>query len=141
MFNPLKIVIKRSSFWYLWLVGVHALAMLSLFLTPLPTFTKVILLVGLCLSYWSFFKFPINKGIAGLIWNQDRSLFATVNEAGLQTFHEMPRRLLRLPFLVCIYVNAKAPVPNQWIILLPDMMSKAEWRRLQVMARWSELQV
>lgn len=141
MFNPLRIEIKHSKFWQGWLVVGHLLAVFSLFLTPLPLFTQSILLLGLAISYWSFFKFPINKGVKGFIWNQDKSLFATVDDSGVQTSHEMPQRLLRLPFLVCLHVNAKAPVASQWLILLPDMMSKDDWRRLQVMARWSELRV
>lgn len=141
MFNPLRIEIKPSKFWQLWLLCSHLLAAFSLLLAPMPLFTQLILLFGLGLSYWSFFKFPINKGVSGFIWNQDQSLFATVDTKGIQTSHAMPQRLLRLPFLVCLHVEANAPIPKQWLILFPDMMSKDDWRRLQVMARWSELRV
>ena len=139
MFNPLKIELKRSTLWYHGLSAIHLLAVFSLLLTPLSVFTQVVLAIGLLLSFISFFKFPINSGVSAFVWNQDQPLFATIDDQGKMVQHAMPNKLLRLPFLVCIYVDATAPVASQWLILLPDMMSKSNWRKLQVMTRWSEL--
>jgi len=139
MFNPLKVELSRSKLWYRWLSLVHLVAVACIFFTPLPLFTQGVLSVGLVLSFISFFKFPINQGVSGFVWNQDAPLFATLDEHGKLTQHVPPKKLLRLPFLVCIHVEAAAPVATQWLILLPDMMSQSDWRKLQVMARWSEL--
>lgn len=140
MFSPLKIELKPSRRWYAFVVAVHLVALVSaLLLTPIEPFVRSILAISLLLSGYSFFRFPINQGVSAFIWNADQRLFATQSVEGSQTQHEMPKSLLVLPFLVCIKLKASAPIASQWLILLPDMMSKDQWRRLQVLSRWSEL--
>ena len=139
MFNPLKIELKESGYWWGLVFSTHAVAGICVLNLPLRQFVAVVLLVSLLLSLVSFFKFPINSGVSAFVWNQDQPLFATIDDQGKIVQHAMPNKLLRLPFLVCIYVDATAPVASQWLILLPDMMSNSNWRKLQVMTRWSEL--
>jgi len=107
--------------------------------TPLEVFVRVVLVTFTLVSLWALVSFPINQGVKALIWNPDAEIFATQGGDGVQTLHAMPDTLLCFPFLICIKLKASAPVANQWLILLPDMMSKEEWRRLQVLSRWSEL--
>jgi hypothetical protein len=140
LFSPLKIELKPSKRWYTFVISAHLVALLSvLFLTPLEPFVRSLLAISLLLSGYSFFRFPINQGVSAFIWNADQRLFATQSVEGNQTQHEMPKSLLVFPFLVCLKLRASAPIASQWLILLPDMMSKDEWRRLQVLSRWSEL--
>lgn len=140
MFSPLKIELKPSKRWYTFVISAHLVALLSLlFLTPLEPFVRSLLAISLLLSGYSFFRFPINQDVSAFIWNADQRLFATQSIEGNQTQHEMPKSLLVFPFLVCLKLKANAPIASQWLILLPDMMSKDEWRRLQVLSRWSEL--
>ena len=140
MFAPLKVQLKPSKRWYSFVISAHLVALLSLlFLTPLEPFVRSLLAISLLLSGYSFFRFPINQGVSAFIWNADQRLFATQSVEGNQTQHEMPKSLLVFPFLVCLKLKASAPIASQWLILLPDMMSKDEWRRLQVLSRWSEL--
>lgn len=140
MFAPLKLKLKRSSYWSSFVVGVHTLAIVSVALfTPLEIFTRAVLVTFTLVSFWGLMTFPINQGVKALIWNPDAEVFATQGSDGRQTDHAMPDTLLCFPFLICIKLKASAPIANQWLILLPDMMSKEEWRRLQVLSRWSEL--
>ncbi len=140
MFAPLRVQLKPSKRWFVFVIGVHLVSMLCLlFLTPLDPFVRALLAFFLVLSGYSFFRFPINQGVTTLIWNADQRLFATRGTDGVQTQHEMPKSLLVFPFLVCLKLKARAPIASQWLILLPDMMNKDEWRRLQVLSRWSEL--
>lgn len=140
MFAPLRVQLKPSKRWFGFVIGVHLIALVCLlFLTPLDPFVRALIAFLLVLSGYSFFRFPINQGVTTIIWNADQRLFATQGVEGVQTQHEMPKSLLVFPFLVCLKLKASAPIASQWVILLPDMMSKDEWRRLQVLSRWSEL--
>ena len=140
MFAPLRVQLKPSKRWYGFVIGGHLVALLCLlFLTPLEPFVRALLALLLVLSGYSFFRFPINQGVTTFIWNADQRRFATQGVEGVQTQHEMPKSLLVFPFIVCLKLEASAPIASQWLILLPDMMSKDEWRRLQVLSRWSEL--
>ena len=107
--------------------------------TPLEPFVRGVLVTFTLVSFWALVAFPINQGVKALIWNPDAEIFATQWGDGVQTLHAMPDTLRCFPFLICIKLKASAPIANQWLILLPDMMSKEEWRRLQVLSRWSEL--
>jgi hypothetical protein len=140
LFAPLKLQLKDSSYWINFVFGVHSVAIASVAMfTPLEVFVRVVLVTVTLVSLWALVALPINQGVKALIWNPDAEIFATQGGDGVQTLHAMPDTLLCFPFLICIKLKARAPVANQWLILLPDMMSKEEWRRLQVLSRWSEL--
>lgn len=140
MFVPLKIELRRSRFWWAFVVVIHLCGLGSVaLLAPLGYFVQLVLILTLLISFASFYRFPINQGINVILWNTDTQIFATQNSEGIQTVHTTPQTLLVFPFLVCIKLEARAPIANQWLILLPDMMSRDEWRRLMVLARWSEL--
>jgi len=141
MFNPLRVELKKSGYWWGLVFGSHAVAGVCVVTLSSSQFVTAVLLLSLLLSLLSFRLFPINAGVSAILWNEDANRFCTLDRNGLQVEHPYPRQLIRLPFLICIKLDARAPVPNQWLILLPDMMSRPEWRRLHVLARWSELEV
>lgn len=139
MFNPLKIQLRPPNCWSRFICAVHAVALLSTLFLPFDGFVKTVLCSTVILSLVSFGRFPINQSVTTILWNEDSQRFATLDKKGVQTEHHYPDQLLRLPFLICIKLRARAPVADQWLIVTTDMVTPQEWRRLQVLARWSEL--
>lgn len=140
VFAPVRIEIRASNQWILIKVSLHLFAIVVLFYTGLELMTRLILGVGVLLSAGFLIRLPLNEGVKTLILNPDEPGLATLDKRGRYTRHRFPRAFFVFRYLICIRLEACAPVPDQWLVFLPDMMHPADWRRLSVIARWVELE-
>ena len=140
MFSPLKVELA-TSFRLKWiLITFHLFTIICLMTSDFELITRVTLSLMTLVNFLVLYLFPYNQGVKTIIWNADIPLFITLDELKRSSSHPQPVGMLVLPFMLCIKINAVTPVANQWLVLLPDMMSKDQWRKLKVLARLSELE-
>lgn len=139
MFNPLIIKLNRSTCYYRIIASVHLLAILGLLSTGFPVFTLVILLGLVLVSWFMQCRFPINAQIESLRLAEEGSRVQLGIKEGRWIDVARPSALFFTPFMILIAIRPRAPIHRQWLVILPDMVSRESWRRLQVFVRWSRL--
>lgn len=139
MFSPLKVELATSLCLKWILITCHLFTVICLMTSDFELVTRLILSLLTVVHFLVLYLFPYNQGVKTIIWNADIPLFITLDDSKRSSSHPQPVGMLVLPFILCIKIIAVAPVANQWLVLLPDMMSKDQWRKLKVLARLSEL--
>lgn len=118
---------------------MFCLAALAILVADLELFVKCVLLAWLITAIWLTQRFPVNRSVIALVWNADAECISLKTQEGGSYKLEHPVSLLTTPWLICLYTDPPAPLPRQWLLLLPDMVSDTEWRRLRVLSRWVRL--
>lgn len=139
MFNLVKVSLVDSRFYTLASVLVFFVAFLALLVSNVETFAKLVLVVLLLLSVYLRRAFPLNQNVAGIVWSTHTNELLLILRSGVEVRTAPPEAIFVLPWLLAIKVYPESGIPAQWMILLPDMMSKNAWRKLNVLSRWQSL--
>ena len=110
-----------------------------LLISAFELFIICVLSLALLLSYLHSCLFPINQRIAGIGASVEDGRFWLVSEAGHKVHVSTVNALFRTRLFILIAAEPDAPLAKQWLLILPDMVSPDDWRRLQVMTRWANL--
>ena len=73
-----------------------------------------------------------------LIWNVNAGNCRWIDSKG-QVDIASPIALVRLPWVVILNLSPSNNASNRWLPIWRDQLSRDDWRRLQVLARWSKL--
>lgn len=139
MFSPVRIELRSSPSLKWGLVSLHLFTLVWIYQRDFELITLVVCSLIIILNYLYLKRLPVNQGVKTILWNADVPLFITIDNSNRSITHPHPQGILVLPFMLCLKLKAVAPVPNQWLVLMPDMMSVDQWRRVNVLARMSEL--
>ncbi len=136
MFSPLNVKLKSSRYYPLAVFLIYLLAGLAVLAFEVSPFVKLVLLATLLLALAVSRCLTVNQGISGFLWSAQTGEFSVYRKAGVKVRVPALGAIFRLRWLVLIRLVPEQGVAAQWLVLLPDMMSAEEWRRLQVLSRW-----
>ena len=136
MFSLVKVSLVDSKFYTLVSVLVFCVAGLALIASSVEPFAKLVLVVFLLLSAYLRMVFPLNQNIAGLAWSTHTNELLLILSSGAEVRTAPPEAIFVLPWMLGIKIYPESGIPAQWMILLPDMMSSNDWRKLSVISRW-----
>lgn len=139
MFSLVKVSLVDSKFYTVASVLVFCVAFLTLLVSSIEPFAKLVLVVLLLLSVYLRRAFPLNQNVAGIVWSTHTNELLLILRSGAEVRTAPPEAIFVLPLLLAIKVCPESGIPAQWMILLPDMMSRNAWRKLNVISRWQSL--
>lgn len=128
------ITLRRSRLLDFFLVSIHALGALALFLVSLPTPIRIVTLVFVLLS--------LARALRRETFN--RLTLSSENATEICLWGDAPRAVVAsiLPqtsvffFLVVLHLHEEGSRVRMQLVLLPDQMGTDEFRRLRVWLRW-----
>lgn len=139
-FNPLELSFQRSYRLPLAILLVHVIASGALISLGLPLFTLAVTLLGLLLSvYFSLSPWRPSGGderVTGLSWYPDRKALLFWMADGSRLRVEQTLSMAAVPGLIAISVITERRIRPVWLVVTPDQLDGAGWRRLKIMVEW-----
>ncbi|WP_146071919.1 hypothetical protein [Marinobacterium lutimaris] len=106
----------------------------------LPVFTLVVALIALLVSLYYVLSPWRYSGrdelVTGLIWYPDRDVLLFCMADGSRLKVEETLSMAAVPGLVAISVITEKRVRPVWLVVTPDQLDSAGWRRLKIMVEW-----
>lgn len=141
MFSLSNCALKPSRTLILFYIGVHLLALFSVFKLDAETFTKIvsvvlIMLVFYC-TYWRYISFMSPLSITHFTWlADDKVLRLTLRNGASLEACSVQQRLV-LPFMVYLLVEVEERLGLQPVIIFHDSCRQDSFRRLKVLANFA----
>lgn len=139
VFCPLKIELKESNGFRFFRRSVHVLAIVLLVISNYSFSMSLIFFLAVALSLVIDRFQPINHQINSLQWSLETPPIQLTTYTGAEVSLREVDNLVVFSWIVLISIRPEPGIDDQWMILLPDMMDSEDWRRLQVMSRWSNI--
>jgi hypothetical protein len=132
--TPLQVDIGPSRSMLVWLLVLHASALLVVVLLPVPVAASVALAVSVLLSLAWQWRLRVSQryphAVRSLRW-EDAGRCILELASGEQLTTHLAARAIVMPWLVILYFQDR---PRQ-LVLLPDMLTTQVFRRLRVRLR------
>lgn len=141
MFSPLQVDIQPSRLCFRVTLGLHAAALLAIWLSGFETFTQWVftLLLALIWAYIlpRYLRLSHVLSVTGVRWLADRKSLSVCCSNGQWYPVAAQRETLVWPFLVAFSVRVQGRYLPLTVLVFCDSVAEDQFRRLKVLARFA----